>query len=102
MIGLRMKMIKEAEEILLNTDLFRRHVYALGHSLQFELLGTKFVYVNNIRAWSNKITVQHTVFYYNFQEVFDLILEDGRVSDDVKDRIIFHLPELNRIRTLKR
>ena len=104
MIGLQMKTIKETEDIhiLLNTDLFKKHVYALGASLQFELLGTGFVYSHALKAWSNKVTFQHTVFYYDFQEIFDLIMGNKAVSDDVKNRIIFHLPELSRIYIYRR
>lgn len=67
----------------------------------YRLKGTKYLYDDITRKWraTSKNPVHNIMITtgVSFQEVFDSVMSDENVSDDIKTKIIFHLDELKKL-----
>lgn len=85
------------DDILDNKELFQ-DLYAEKSTIKhYSLIGTRFFYSWTTKTWFARESQHFTVYKHTFQEIFEELLADKNMSPEVITRLLFNLPELNRL-----
>lgn len=90
------------DTILLDRSLFSKSTNKLDQNKNiYFLVGTRFYYNADYRYWANQAVPDIALsYYYVFEPLFEEVMNDDNVSDEVKTNILFNLVELQQLLTL--
>lgn len=90
------------DTILLDKSLFLKPTGKIyRHKNIYYLVGTRFYYDADCRYWANRAEPGVVLsYYYIFEVLFEEVMSDNNVSDEVKTNILFNLVELQQLLTI--